>query len=141
MDPGDTLFLHGSLVHGSAPNTTTDRFRRSLIGHYILADARQVAEYYHPALHMDGSLVELHVSEGGGARGEWIEHDGVPVAATTGTHTITRRHEQTTADAEPASRQPASPRCAGSTGNRAAGRGTPPVVTLGSDRSAADQVT
>jgi ectoine hydroxylase-related dioxygenase (phytanoyl-CoA dioxygenase family) len=93
MDPGDVLFFHSSLVHGSAPNTTADRFRRSLIGHYILADARQVAAYYHPALRMDGSVVELDVSEGGGACGEWVERDGVPVVATTGTHTITRRHE------------------------------------------------
>lgn len=28
MDPGDMLFFHGSLVHGSTPNTSTDRFRR-----------------------------------------------------------------------------------------------------------------
>jgi phytanoyl-CoA hydroxylase len=89
MAPGDALFFHGSLVHGSHPNTTTDRFRRSLIGHYLHADARQVAEYYHPALRMDGTPLELAVSEGGGPCGEWTEA-GI---AMTGTHTISRKHE------------------------------------------------
>jgi phytanoyl-CoA hydroxylase len=93
MDPGDVLFFHGSLVHGSAPNTTTDRFRRSLIGHYIQAEARQVAEYYHPVLRMDGTPLDLDVSEGGGACGEWTERDGVLAIAMTGEHTVTRKHE------------------------------------------------
>ncbi len=48
MQPGDVLFFNGSLVHGSMPNRTVDRFRRSLIGHYSNADARRVAAYYHP---------------------------------------------------------------------------------------------
>jgi ectoine hydroxylase-related dioxygenase (phytanoyl-CoA dioxygenase family) len=78
MDPGDVLFFHGSLVHGSAPNTTTDRFRRALIGHYIQADARQVAQYYHPVLRMDGSVVELEVSDRGGPCGIWVERNGRP---------------------------------------------------------------
>ena len=41
MEPGDVLFFHGALVHGSAPNITTDRFRRALIGHYIQGEAEQ----------------------------------------------------------------------------------------------------
>jgi ectoine hydroxylase-related dioxygenase (phytanoyl-CoA dioxygenase family) len=93
MDPGDVLFFHGALVHGSRPNTTTDRFRRALIGHYIQADARRVAAYYHPALRMDGTPLELDVSEGGGACGEWTELDGVPVVAMTGQHRVSRKHE------------------------------------------------
>jgi phytanoyl-CoA hydroxylase len=93
MDPGDVLFFHGSLVHGSAPNTTADRFRRALIGHYIQAEARQVAEYYHPALRMDGTPLCIDVSEGGGACGQWTEHDGVPTIAMTGWHTVSRKHE------------------------------------------------
>jgi phytanoyl-CoA hydroxylase len=89
MDPGDVLFFNGSLVHGSGPNTTTDRFRRALIGHYIEGDAQQVATYYHPALRMDGTPLRLQVSEGGGACGEWHDDD----IALTGRHTVTRRHE------------------------------------------------
>ena len=38
------------------PTLTTDRFRRSLIGHYIAGEAQEVAKYYHPALRMDGTL-------------------------------------------------------------------------------------
>ena len=45
MRPGDVLFFHGALVHGSLPNVTKDRFRRSLIGHYIDGRARQVTQY------------------------------------------------------------------------------------------------
>ena len=73
--------------------TTADRFRRSLIGHYVQADARQVAAYYHPALRMDGSHLTLEVSDGGGACGEWTEHDGAPAIAMTGRHAVARAHE------------------------------------------------
>ena len=93
LNPGDVLFFHGSLVHGSKPNTTANRFRRSLIGHYIQAEARQVAEYYHPALRMDGTPLRLNLSPGGGPCGEWTEAGGAPTAAMTGTHTVSRKHE------------------------------------------------
>lgn len=90
MRPGDVLFFNGSLVHGSLPNTSPDRFRRALIGHYIQGDARQVAEYYHPALRMDGTPLTLDVSEGGGACGQWTEDGGITL---TGEHTVARKHE------------------------------------------------
>jgi ectoine hydroxylase-related dioxygenase (phytanoyl-CoA dioxygenase family) len=93
MEAGDVLFFHGALVHGSAPNVTADRFRRALIGHYIEGDAEQVASYYHPALRMDGTPLELGVAEGGGACGEWVATENGPVAVLTGQHTITRKHE------------------------------------------------
>ncbi|MBO0822635.1 MAG: phytanoyl-CoA dioxygenase family protein [Actinobacteria bacterium] len=87
MEPGDVLFFNGSLVHGSNPNRTAGRFRRSLIGHYIQADARQVAEFYHPVLAMDGTELRLGVSEGGGPCGEWTDTpDGDPVIEMTGRH-------------------------------------------------------
>lgn len=93
MEPGDVLFFHGSLVHGSMPNRSLDRFRRALIGHYIHGDARQVAAYYHPALRMDGTPIELATSPDGGPCGEWVDHDGDVVVAMTGRHAITRKHE------------------------------------------------
>ena len=93
MEPGDVLFFHGALVHGSNPNVTTDRFRRALIGHYIQGEAERVAQYYHPALRMDGTELTLEVAEGGGACGEWTETPDGPVAVLTGTQTITRKHE------------------------------------------------
>jgi hypothetical protein len=83
MDPGDVLFFNGSLVHGSKPNRSA-RFRRSLVGHYIEGDARECALWYHPALRLDGSTVELHRGAGGGPCGEWVDRDGRPVIELTG---------------------------------------------------------
>jgi len=93
MEPGDVLFFHGALVHGSAPNVSPDRFRRALIGHYIEGAAEQVAEYYHPALRMNGTPLTLGVAEGGGACGEWVNTPDGPIASMTGHQTITRKHE------------------------------------------------
>lgn len=76
MEPGDVLFFNGQVIHGSFPNVSKDRFRRSLIGHYIVAEAEKVAKFYHPVLRMDGSEVELGISEHGGPCGVWVERDG-----------------------------------------------------------------
>jgi ectoine hydroxylase-related dioxygenase (phytanoyl-CoA dioxygenase family) len=73
MKAGDVLFFNGQLVHGSFPNTSRERFRRALIGHYIVSEAAQVAKYYHPVLRMDQSEVQLEVSEGGSECGVWEE--------------------------------------------------------------------
>ena len=35
MAPGDGLFFDGKTIHGSYPNQTADRWRRSFICHYI----------------------------------------------------------------------------------------------------------
>ena len=80
MDAGDAVFFNGALIHGSPPNTSTDRFRRALTSHYIAASAEKVAAYYHPVFRMDGSQVEIGTSEGGGPCGVWVDRDGVPVA-------------------------------------------------------------
>jgi phytanoyl-CoA hydroxylase len=79
MEAGDVLFFNGQLIHGSFPNRSKDRFRRSLIGHYIVGDAEKVAKFYHPVLRMDGTPVELGISERGGSCGVWVEEDGRPV--------------------------------------------------------------
>lgn len=76
MKAGDVLFFNGSLIHGSYPNTSANRFRRSLIGHYITGNARRVAGYYHPVLSMKGEVVDLEVSQGGGSCGVWVS-DGL----------------------------------------------------------------
>ena len=34
LDPGDTLFFNGNIIHGSYPNKSLTRFRRSFICHY-----------------------------------------------------------------------------------------------------------
>ena len=79
MEPGDVLFFNGQIVHGSLPNTTKDRFRRSLIGHYIVGEAEKVYEWYHPVLRMDGTPVELGVSAVGGTCGTWVDQSGEEV--------------------------------------------------------------
>jgi len=76
MDPGDVLFFSGSVIHGSLPNTSTDRFRRSLIGHYVTGDAKEVSKFYKPVLDMQGHAVAFEDSEGGGPCGVWVERDG-----------------------------------------------------------------
>jgi hypothetical protein len=79
MEPGDVLFFNGSLIHGSYPNRSTNRFRRALIGHYATGDAQKIAQFYQPLLRMDGTEVTIEVSEGGGPCGVWVERDGRPV--------------------------------------------------------------
>lgn len=79
MKAGDVFFFNGQLIHGSFPNQSEDRFRRSLIGHYIVADAQQVSHFYHPVLRFDGTEVELDASEEGGQCGVWVDEDGSAV--------------------------------------------------------------
>ena len=79
MKAGDVVFFNGQVVHGSFPNASADRFRRALIGHYIAGEAQQVAKYYHPIFRMDGTEVELDISEGGDLCGRWVDEDGTPV--------------------------------------------------------------
>ncbi len=93
MEPGDVLFFNGSLVHGSFPNTSQDRFRRSLIAHYIQGEAEQVYEWYHPALRMDGTPIELGFSERGSKCGVWTDVDGVSVIEMNGREATATRRE------------------------------------------------
>lgn len=78
MKAGDVLFFNGSLVHGSGPNTSQDRFRRSLIGHYLTADAQEVTHFYTPAYRFDGSIAKIAGTHGGGPCGVWVDRDGRP---------------------------------------------------------------
>ncbi len=87
MEPGDVLFFNGQIVHGSYPNSTADRFRCALIGHYIVGEAEMVAKWYHPVLRMDGAEVAFGVSEGGGPCGVWVDRDGDQVAVLAGIET------------------------------------------------------
>ncbi|MGW2046359.1 phytanoyl-CoA dioxygenase family protein [Streptomyces sp. NPDC001858] len=68
MAPGDVLFFNGSLVHGSQPNRSADRFRRSFIGHYVGGSARRIGSHYR-TVSMSGEPVPLAVSEGAGPCG------------------------------------------------------------------------
>jgi hypothetical protein len=68
MAPGDVLFFNGSLVHGSGPNRSADRFRRSFIGHYVGRSTHHIGRHY-PTLTMGGEPVALPESEGAGPCG------------------------------------------------------------------------
>jgi ectoine hydroxylase-related dioxygenase (phytanoyl-CoA dioxygenase family) len=44
MDEGDVLFFDGFTIHGSYPNETKDRFRRSFIVHYFAENTETLEE-------------------------------------------------------------------------------------------------
>lgn len=73
MKAGDVLFFHGSVVHGSLPNTSSDRFRRSLIFHYIPESSVEIAAFYHPLVHPDRGDVFIAEATGGGPCGELLD--------------------------------------------------------------------
>lgn len=56
---GDALFFHGGLVHGSGPNASPTRFRRSLIFHYVPQTSREIAAFYLPLVAPAGPLVNI----------------------------------------------------------------------------------
>ncbi|GAA2664933.1 phytanoyl-CoA dioxygenase family protein [Streptomyces vastus] len=68
MSPGDVLFFNGTLVHGSQPNRSADRFRRSFIAHYVGRSAERIGSHYR-TLTMNGDPVPLRESEGAGPCG------------------------------------------------------------------------
>lgn len=70
---GDVLFFNGSLIHGSTPNTSTDRFRRSLICHYVPEGTTEMSHWYHGAIRtFDGSRREIAVTQDGGPCGKEV---------------------------------------------------------------------
>ncbi|WP_405988904.1 phytanoyl-CoA dioxygenase family protein [Streptomyces sp. NBC_00986] len=74
MAPGDVLFFNGSLVHGSQPNRSPDRFRRSFIGHYVGRSADRIGSFYR-TISMSGERVPLAESAGAGPCGtEFAPH-------------------------------------------------------------------
>jgi len=73
MEPGDTLFFGGSVIHGSGPNRSRDRFRRSFIGHYAAGSLDRISKFYLPLVKMDGADYEVDAQQGGGACGQdWL---------------------------------------------------------------------
>ncbi len=71
MEPGDMLFFNGSIIHGSYPNTSKNRFRRSFISHYVPATSTEVSAWYRPLIRFKTSE-EIAIAEatGGGPCGE-----------------------------------------------------------------------
>jgi ectoine hydroxylase-related dioxygenase (phytanoyl-CoA dioxygenase family) len=69
LKPGDVLFFNGSIIHGSFPNTSKTRFRRSFICHYVPASCIEVSEWYKPLLRFNGQPTEKAKATGGGPCG------------------------------------------------------------------------
>lgn len=68
---GQTLFFGGNLIHGSGPNRSKDRCRRTFIGHYVDETTESLADYYHPVLDRNGIPVSrVAVHSGGGPCGD-----------------------------------------------------------------------
>jgi hypothetical protein len=68
LKAGDVLFFNGSVIHGSTPNASADRFRRSLIFHYIPKSTVEMSHYYE-ALSFDGARLDIGVNMDGGPCG------------------------------------------------------------------------
>jgi ectoine hydroxylase-related dioxygenase (phytanoyl-CoA dioxygenase family) len=69
MKAGDTLFFNGSSIHGSGPNRSKDRFRRSFICHYVPKSTQRISKFYLPLLTPEGQDVIIEANTGGGACG------------------------------------------------------------------------
>ena len=69
MEAGDMLFFNGSIIHGSLPNTSKDRFRRSFISHYVPASSVEVSAWYRPLIRLNGEDVAIAEATGGGPCG------------------------------------------------------------------------
>ena len=67
MKRGQTLFFSGQLIHGSEPNHSHTRSRRTFIGHYVDNMTENLAKFYHPILDMQGNVVRhVAVDQSGG---------------------------------------------------------------------------
>ncbi len=69
MEPGDVLFFNGSTIHGSGPNTSADRFRRSFICHYVPQSTTEMSHFY-KVYDFDGNvLTDIQPNNEGGPCG------------------------------------------------------------------------
>jgi phytanoyl-CoA hydroxylase len=59
MKAGDVLFFNGSMIHGSYPNTSKDRFRRAFICHYTGASVKRIGEPYLPLHNRSGKGIYI----------------------------------------------------------------------------------
>lgn len=69
MQPGDTLFFGGSVIHGSGRNKTADRWRRSFICHYMPASSTHVNASYFPIHDFTGREISYEAAAAGGPCG------------------------------------------------------------------------
>jgi hypothetical protein len=75
LKAGDALVFHGNLIHGSEPNDSKDRFRRSLVCHYMPVSSLAINRYDDPLLDRQGNPHRRAEAEGGGPCGN-LHDDG-----------------------------------------------------------------
>ncbi len=69
LKAGDVLFFNGSVIHGSTPNTSKTRFRRSFICHYVPGSTREMSHWYTEPLSFDGRAHRIEHNNDGGPCG------------------------------------------------------------------------
>ena len=76
LKAGDALFFNGNVIHGSYPNSSSDRFRRSLICHYVPLSTTEMSHWYRQPMRFDGTVIEYQLNAEGGPCG--TPQDRVP---------------------------------------------------------------
>jgi phytanoyl-CoA hydroxylase len=74
LEPGDVMFFNGSVIHGSYPNPSKDRFRRAFIGHYVGESTVKLGHFYNPMYTREGELVKREDNPDSGPCGKEIEN-------------------------------------------------------------------
>lgn len=69
LHAGDMLFFNGSLIHGSYPNQSAERFRRAFICHYLPKASAEASHWYRPLYDFAGDEVLIPEATGGGPCG------------------------------------------------------------------------
>ncbi len=59
LKPGDVLFFGGTVIHGSGPNRSTGRFRRSFICHYVGTSATHLNPWNRPVETFDRRVIPV----------------------------------------------------------------------------------
>ena len=64
LKAGDVLFFNGSVIHGSTPNLSRDRFRRAFICHYVGDSTLAMNSNYYPLYRFNGEIITRESVEG-----------------------------------------------------------------------------
>ena len=72
---GDVLFFNGNVIHGSYPNRSKNRWRRTFIGHYVGSSTLRIGHFYNELYTADGEIVKRVENEGAGPCGTVVAHN------------------------------------------------------------------
>jgi hypothetical protein len=73
LQAGDVLFFNGNVIHGSGPNRSATRFRRSLIFHYVPLSTTTLSEWYRTPYRFNGARLSIAPATGGGPCGSMAD--------------------------------------------------------------------